>query len=384
MTTQDLYHANLRPLIITSKIVGAEIWTSTKRYTPASFSIMIQIVIYFGCNIWTAVRFRQDIIQMMKIINCAGIALQLTIKFFIALSLKERLKKLSDHTETHLYVRYGSEKEPENQLVRTCAERLSIIWKVMAFLYCSTLFVFALYPLFIYITESKLIPLFMFEVPGIDWHTTQGYIITVAVQVCTYVMGLCGMILADYLFVYLVFHGMTMIDIFELHMEQLTAKLKSKSNEDEPEIEKSWKNCLKDHISFTKFFKDIEDMLALICLIQIFTGVFAICDNMVLMLLTDWYAAYLFLLVCFVQLTIYFLLGNALELKVDSLHACLTHFPWDLLTVTQQKEYCFVMCRMRKSFMITMYGFSPLNFESYMSILRLLYQFFMMIFNFVQ
>lgn len=70
-----------------------------------------------------------------------------------------------------------------------------------------------------------------------------------------------------------------------------------------------------------------------------FTGVFAICDNLVLCALvcnncfmvriysffnvcfqTDWYASYLFLMICFVQMTIYFTVGNAVELKVIIIH----------------------------------------------------------------
>ncbi|XP_062705735.1 uncharacterized protein LOC109418121 isoform X2 [Aedes albopictus] len=249
------------------------------------------------------------------------------------------------------------------------AEKYNIILKILTLLYCSTLPVFALYPLYIYYTEGELIPLFMFEVSYIDWHTTWGYLLTNVVQVVTYVMGICGMILADGLLVMLATHGLAYMDVFMIHLEDLATVLQSENAvENEVEISKLWRACLTEHQTIIEFFDDIESVNGGMSLILVFTGVFAICDNLVLCALTDWYASYLFLMVCFVQLTIYFTLGNAVELKSDALDVGVVNFPWHLLKIDHQKEYLLLTCRLRKPIILTVYGFSDLNMETYMSI----------------
>lgn len=86
-----------------------------------------------------------------------------------------------------------------------------------------------------------------------------------------------------------------------------------------------------------RYLNDTEDIAGTLCLVQVFSCVFTICDAMLLVALvrtlhsvryrraaifvrfhlqTDWYAAVCFLIVVFGEITIYFLVGNLIELKV--------------------------------------------------------------------
>ncbi|KAL9708172.1 hypothetical protein quinque_011690 [Culex quinquefasciatus] len=116
---------------------------------------------------------------------------------------------------------------------------------------------------------------------------------------------------------------------------------------------------------------------------MVLTSVFVICINIILAVQTDWYACYSFLLLSFISLSIYFVIGNVLEKKLDAQDMCIITFPWNLLNSEQQKEYLFVVSQLQNSLILTIYGFSPLNFETYMEVLKGLYQFVMVILNFV-
>ncbi|XP_062542286.1 uncharacterized protein LOC134210259 [Armigeres subalbatus] len=384
MNAIDFYRQSIRILKFNSVIVGAELWNTKQFLTFGSYSIMTQMVIYFGCVFSTVHKYRHDMMHAMKVLNCAGIAFQLSVKFFIAMSNKDTIRDLLQIIETEMYDRYPDRSSREGETVFMYAKKYNILLRLLSLLYSSTLPVFALYPLFIYFSEGELIPLFMLEIPHVDWHSTWGYLFTNFLQVETYVMGLCGLVLADGLLILIAVHGLALMEILMIHLEELGEMLKSGiTDENENVINKQWKGCLREHQRITEFFEELTGFSAGICLILVFTGVFAICDNLVLCVLTDWYASYLFLLVCFVQLTIYYALGNTVELKSDALDLSVGNFPWNLLRNDQQKEYLFLLGRMQQPIILTVYGFSNLNLESYMSILKVLYQFAMMIINFV-
>ncbi|XP_035777082.1 odorant receptor 56a-like [Anopheles albimanus] len=137
--------------------------------------------------------------------------------------------------------------------------------------------------------------------------------------------------------------------------------------------------CEDKYLSVCRFLNNLEHLFGLTCLAQVVTGVFTVCISMVLALLTDWYPVYLFLAATFIELSAFFVIGNLVEKKVDELYDAITSLSWYRLSLQQQKEYGFVVLRQQRPLGLTAFGFMPLNFESYMSVLKGLYQFFVLI-----
>ncbi|EDS26898.1 conserved hypothetical protein [Culex quinquefasciatus] len=333
MSAFDIHNTDLKILILSSKVAGAEIWKPAQMLTPASYILLAQMVNYFACNFWTVYLYRDDIINFMKVLNSTGIAVQLSIKFFIAIFSKKKLVEMCDMIKTDIYQKYDSRAEPEGEMVYKYAETFHQILKILILMYFSSFVVVGLYPLYFYLVEGELTLLLMIEYPYANWHTTKGFIVTTFVHIVVYFTGICGLVLADALFII--------------------------------------------------YLKDIESFSAFICLVMVLTSVFVICINIILAVQTDWYACYSFLLLSFISLSIYFVIGNVLEKKLDAQDMCIITFPWNLLNSEQQKEYLFVVSQLQNSLILTIYGFSPLNFETYMEVLKGLYQFVMVILNFV-
>ncbi|XP_029727658.1 uncharacterized protein LOC109418214 [Aedes albopictus] len=384
MSAIDLYQQCIRIFKFNSIAVGVSLWNADQFLTIGSYSIMTQMVIYFWCNFWTVHKYRHDMLHVMEVLNSAGIAFQLSVKFFIAMYNKPIIRGLLQTVEDKLYARYPDRSSREGEIVYKFAKKCNILIKILAPLYCSSLFVFALYPLYIYYSEGRLIPLFMYEVSYVDWHTVWGYLLTNFVQIFIYVMGLNGLIMADGLVVLLALHGIVYMEVFMIHLDELAKLLQSENViENKEKITKMWRECLSEHQTLLEYFDDIENINGGMCLVLVFTGVFAICDNLVLCAVTDWYASYSFLLICFIQMTIYFSIGNAVELKSNALDISVANFPWYMFSRDLQKEYLFLICRLQHPIILTVYGFADLSLETYMSILKALYQFAMMILNFL-
>uniref|UniRef100_A0A182NZ75 Odorant receptor n=1 Tax=Anopheles dirus TaxID=7168 RepID=A0A182NZ75_9DIPT len=127
-------------------------------------------------------------------------------------------------------------------------------------------------------------------------------------------------------------------------------------------------NNLRSEFSNCLFLNNAEECFGLMCLVHVAMGVFTICDSMLLVVLTDWYPPYCFMMVGFLELTIYFLIGHIAEVKIDEMYDTIISMPWYKLPVLHQKEFNLFLCRQQRPMMLTAYGFHPLNFEAYMSV----------------
>ncbi|XP_049548309.1 uncharacterized protein LOC125959527 [Anopheles darlingi] len=240
---------------------------------PASFLIVFQVLTYFVANTYTVIKYRHDLIYVLKVLITLGSAVQVRKTF-------------------------------------TCLMVLS------------TGIGFVLYPFFVYMIQGTLLPLFLYELPYLDWHSVDK------------------------------------ADICLVHLRELRAMLNDVSKTadavDIAAVQKKWEQCMHDHRMTTSFLNNVEDLLGMICLAQVMMGVFTVCDCMLLVVL------------------------------VGDLYGVITSLSWYRLSLQQQKEYRFIIFRQQRPLGLTAFGFMPLNFESYMSVLKGLYQFFVLAMQYVQ
>ncbi|XP_053692350.1 putative odorant receptor 83c [Sabethes cyaneus] len=380
MSTVEAYNDILAPITFLSKIIGVEIWNVESIFSPMSYFTMINMVLYNLCACYTVRKYSDDPLKMLQIVVLFGIASQLIYKFFMAIEKKASLRALFDETKENIYCAFEKGTRKEKAAIEKTSRYLSIGWKILSVLYISSLFVFAIWPVYVYYTKNELVPLFFYEIPYVNIDEKTGYTLTMLFHVDIYILGLVGAVLADYGFIFVVFHSMLFVDLLVMNLTQLDDMLISENREANLNaIAEQWKICMKYHQITTEFLNTIEAVFGLSCLVQVFSCIFTMCDSMVILVLTDWYAAYCFLLVVFFELSIYFILGNLVELKIESLYENVTSLSWYRLSLSQQKEFLFVMARQQRPMILTIFGFAPLNFESYMTVLRALYQFFIII-----
>ncbi|XP_055634960.1 odorant receptor 30a-like [Toxorhynchites rutilus septentrionalis] len=385
MATSESFHAMMAPIITLSKTIGVEMWTSDKLFQPMSYVLMGQMLIYNICNGYTVYKYSSDPIEVMKITIICGVATQLILKYFIALVKKDTIRDIFQKIEEQIYCRYSDGSSEEKSIVEKTVRRMNLLWKFLVTLYVSTFFVFALWPFYVYYSTGQIVPLFMYEIPMTKIDEPVGYALSLLLHVDIYVLGVMGVLLADFALFFIVVHALTVIDIFILHMTELENLLRMEETKDKADqVAEKWKHCLQDHQFVTKFLYSTEEIGSLQILVHVFSCIFTICDAMLLLALTDWYASLCFLLVIFVDISIFFILGNVVELKTDEMYRRITDLPWNMLTVSQQKEFSYMLHRSQLPLMLTLAGFTPLNFETYMSVLKCLYQFFVMILRYVR
>uniref|UniRef100_A0A182NZ74 Uncharacterized protein n=1 Tax=Anopheles dirus TaxID=7168 RepID=A0A182NZ74_9DIPT len=382
MATIDGFRKLLNSLIITSKVTGVEMWTAPGKFVPASYYLSFHVFVYFVGTIYTLRKYADDPVYMMKVLITLGIAVQLYIKIFVMHWKADGIKKFSEKIESDILEVYQNGSAEETAVLKRNGRYLFIILRILIIIAFCAGTSFGLYPLLVYYVTGEVIPLFLYELPFCDWRTTSGYVISMLFQVNLLVIGIVGSILSDFLFLMYVMYAIARADILIVHLRELEILLNDNET-NEVILRQQWRQCMYDHQQSTEFLNNAEDYFGLMCLVQVVMGVFTICDGMVLVVLTDWYPPYCFMMVGFFELTIYFVIGHIAEVKIDEMYDTIISMPWYKLPVQHQKEFNLFLCRQQRPMMLTAYGFHPLNFEAYMSVLKRLYQFFVLILQYV-
>ncbi|XP_050093463.1 odorant receptor 30a-like [Anopheles aquasalis] len=362
MATVESYQSLCKYLIVASKIVGTEIWTAPRKMKPASFFMLFQVLTYFVANTYTVIKYRHDFKYVLKVLITLGSAVQLFVKIIVLL------------WRGHEFNNFGI--RIERDLLRAFENVLS------------TGIGFVLYPFFVYITQGTLLPLFLYELPYLDWHSVDKYFFHFAFQLELYAVGMVGELMSDFLIVMNSIYALARADLCIVHLCELRVMLDAASKKpdaaDIAAVRRKWEQCMHDHRIATSFLNNVEDLFGMICLAQVMMGVFTVCNCMLLVVLTDWYPVYVFLGATFLELSAFFVIGHLVEKKVDELYDAITSLSWYQLSLQQQKEYAFVVYRQQRPVGLTAFGFMPLNFESYMSVLKGLYQFFVLVLQYVE
>ncbi|XP_050093471.1 odorant receptor 30a-like [Anopheles aquasalis] len=388
MATLESYRALRSHMIIASKLVGVEMWTAPGKVRPASCFIVFQILLYFVGSAYTIIKYRHDLFYVLKILMTVGTAAVLFVKFAVSLFGGEEFDQYGKDIERDLLKPYQAGTPEEVAVLARTGRFLWLLSKVWLVAISSTGVGFLLYPLLVYFVEGKLVPLFLYELPFLDWHYVELYFVNLVFQIQLYVFGAIGAVLSDFVIVMYSFYALAKADICIVHLHELRTMLNDGSKmadaSDIAALKKKWQQCISDHRSSTRFLNNLEHLFGLTCLAQVVTGVFTVCISMLLVLLTDWYPVYLFLAATFIELSAFFVIGNLVEKKVDELYDAITSLSWYRLSLQQQKEYGFIVFRQQRPIGLTAFGFMPLNFESYMNVLKGLYQFFVLMLKSIQ
>uniref|UniRef100_A0A182G010 Uncharacterized protein n=1 Tax=Anopheles albimanus TaxID=7167 RepID=A0A182G010_ANOAL len=388
MATVESYQALCKHLIVASKIVGTEIWTAPGKMKPGSFLMLFQVLTYFVANTYTVIKYRHDLIYVLKVLITLGSAVQLFVKFIVLVSRGDIFQEYGKQIERDLLRPFENGTEVE---IAALSRAGRFLWQVFHFLFyliVSTGIGFVLYPLFMYMSQGTLLPLFLYELPYLDWHSVDKYFIHFAFQLQLYVLGMILEVMSGYLIVMYATYAIVRADICLIHLRELRTMLDDASKKsdaaDKAAMRKKWEQCMYDHRLATSFLNNVEDLFGMICLAQVMMGVFTVCNCMLLVVLVNWYPVYVFLGATFFELSAFFVIGHLVEQKIDELYDAITSLSWYRLSLQQQKEYGFVVFRQQRPLGLTAFGFMPLNFESYMSVLKGLYQFFVLVLQYVE
>ncbi|XP_065091494.1 uncharacterized protein LOC135712467 [Ochlerotatus camptorhynchus] len=263
----------------------------------------------------------EDSTEVLKALSFGGFFLQCLLKLIFTMANQNQYHVNHSNLKETIYLKYLEGTDRQKHVILKNVSQLLLLVKGTSLLYCSSILLFSIYPAYMYFIEEVKVPIFPLLVPGIDIYSAYGYGFTNMIHMILAVYGLFGALSSDTGFMMFIFHIVTHTDLLNINFNSFAANLCS--------LEEKYRT--KDYASFCRvemrklyvnhkavidFLTSLQMCYESICVVQVVSCVITISLNLLLALMSDWYATYGFLIASLFQLFIYAVLGTLIQLMV--------------------------------------------------------------------
>jgi hypothetical protein len=117
---------------------------------------------------------------------------------------------------------YKTNNSPgKSKVLNSSLKTMKFVAKLLTSLYTSVGLQFLITPLATYYLKGELIPIFEIYIPGLDYKTTQGYIITNFLHILFDFCGAFGSLMFDFIFFVFYYHIVTLNELMTIKMEEV-------------------------------------------------------------------------------------------------------------------------------------------------------------------
>lgn len=129
----------------------------------------------------------------------------------------------------HLYKEHITTKSSaRKEYFKRFSVFIEILFKSLVVLYFSSIFLFDLYPLYVYFTQNELIPTMPLFIPGLDEKTVIGFICLICVQLNASTLAVIGFIACDYFYAVIISSTLIFAQLISYNLEQINIDLQEK------------------------------------------------------------------------------------------------------------------------------------------------------------
>jgi hypothetical protein len=131
------------------------------------------------------------------------------------------------------------------RVLSSSLKTMKLVAKILTFLFTSAGVSFYMTPVAIYFLTGELLPFLEVYIPGLDYKTPRGYIITIFIQFFFILCGICGNFVFDSMFFVFYYHIVTLNQMMKIKMEEVGEYL-MKNDLKIPENAEKVKNMMKE------------------------------------------------------------------------------------------------------------------------------------------
>uniref|UniRef100_A0A182RQS2 Uncharacterized protein n=1 Tax=Anopheles funestus TaxID=62324 RepID=A0A182RQS2_ANOFN len=360
-------------------------WKKTYR-TYISFFLCGQ---YFLWMVWSII-IASDTFELFKSLSFLGFFFQCSLKMYYSSAKATQYGISFDGLKQTIYIGHTNGTVEQKSVIKRIFLVVQLITKVTTVLYTSSLFIFSLYPLYMYFIVGVKVTIFPLYIPGIDIYSAYGYGITNSLHMLIAVYGCIGAIASDIAFMMFVLHFVTYGELFRIECEQFQQDLSEATERwerDTPEYKTFCRQRMREiyqyHQNVILFLESLQECYQSLSVVQVGSCSFSIMFNLFLALTTDWYATYSFMFISWFQLFIFSLFGTIMQVMNDRMLRYIWNLPWYMLPSEEQRRFHFMLARSQLPAEMVIRSVGPLNMETFTDIMQKIYSAFTMMYSFL-
>ncbi|XP_319538.2 putative odorant receptor 83c [Anopheles gambiae] len=370
-------------------IIGFDVMTETWKKSYRTYMSIFLCSQYLILMVYSLI-IASDTFELFKSLSFLGFFFQCSLKMYYTIQQAPQYAVNFCCLKEAIYERHSKGTLAQKTTVTRIIDLLVLVTKAISVLYTSSLFIFSLYPAYMYFVVHVKVPIFPLYIPGINIYSAYGYGITNSFHMLIAVYGLFGALTSDIVFIMFVVHFVTYGGLFKIECEQFDQDLSGVLQHCE------WRTAVyktfcrqrmraiyQYHQSVIFYLESMQECYRNICVVQVASCSLSTVFNLFLALTTDWYATYGFIVISVFQLFVYCLMGTVMQIMNERMIDYISNLPWYMLPTEEQKQFKFMLARSQLSAEIMIRSVGPMNMETFTDIMQKMYSAFAMMYSFL-
>ncbi|XP_050070265.1 putative odorant receptor 83c [Anopheles maculipalpis] len=344
---------------------------------------------YFLWMVWSII-IASDTFELLKSLSFIGFFFQCSSKMYYTIANAAHYGNNFGGLQETIYNAHMDGTVEQKTVIERVISVILLATKATTVLYTSSLFIFSLYPAYMYFVMNVKVTIFPLYIPGINIYSAYGYGITNSLHMLIAVYGLLGALTSDTAFMLFVMHFISYGELFRIECEQFARDLSDFGEQWERHTPQYKAFCYdrmralyQYHQKVIEYLSSLQECYHSICVFQVASCSFSVMFNLFLALTTDWYATYSFIVISWFQLFVFSLLGTVMQIMNDRLNIYIANLPWYLLPNEEQQRYNFMLGRSQLPAEMVIRSVGPMNMETFTDIMQKIYSAFTMMYSFL-
>uniref|UniRef100_A0A3F2ZEK8 Odorant receptor n=1 Tax=Phlebotomus papatasi TaxID=29031 RepID=A0A3F2ZEK8_PHLPP len=230
------------------------------------------------------------------------------------------------------------------------------------------------------ITKTKILP-YGGVLPILDHESDYGYLINLVTYMFIIIYGVFGFFVSDYFYLNAMFMACGQIETIDVICQDLTTYLEKHEPHEIRKIDSLIAMIVKTQQRHTKYMAVFDEQFSLHSFVIIMSSMMGIAISMFLFLKKGWINGVLMIIVFFWEIFTLCLMGGIYLIKLEKAEIELYETKWYLLPEKKQRMFVCIIQYMQAIKEPAALSYVPLNFNTFVNCLKLMYQLLMVLLN---
>uniref|UniRef100_A0A182IPK8 Uncharacterized protein n=1 Tax=Anopheles atroparvus TaxID=41427 RepID=A0A182IPK8_ANOAO len=296
-------------------------------------------------------------------------------KFFIA--MYGRLDRF--HQEHRLHAK-------NNATLLLLMQRIHLVTRLITVQYVVSTIVFAIFPLLGFLWNGDRILCVSLLIPFTDPAILSHYLLNLLWQLYLLMIGVPGFAAAESVILLFVASLAGYADVLQNEIDELNTMLVEAEHPpaERTAVKQKLLEIARLHQRILEYENDLDERYYLNNLVQVFSAVFMLTGSLFLCYVSNYPTMYVLAATGTIQLFELCLLGTILSVKNEEIESTFYNSQWYLMDRSEKSTFLLMLHRSQHAVEMFVANMVPLNIVLFVTILRKIYAFLMMLINFYE
>uniref|UniRef100_A0A182NDC8 Uncharacterized protein n=1 Tax=Anopheles dirus TaxID=7168 RepID=A0A182NDC8_9DIPT len=381
--SHDLYVHNLSMIRWYASFVGLDIMEPNYRPNVLTFAAGFGSSMLLVGEFYTVWYFWPNLVKIMESAAMYGVIIQGVVKFYTAVRYRKFFEVMYNRLDLFHYE--CRQHEQNNATLLKLMERICLLRQYLTLQFCITLAILVFTPAVVYFFKNDTVLIFTILIPFTDPEKTSHYWINLSLQLYLVVIGTAGFIAAESVLILFVTSVAGYANVLKNEINEMNSLLLNAEHTGDRHVVKAkLLEILLLHQRVLEYEQDLEQRYYLNNWVQVASIVINLTGALFGCYVNGSFTMFSIGIAVTVQLFELCLLGTILSIKNEEIEHAFYNSLWYLMDRSERRIFQIMFHKSQHAVEMTVASMAPLNIVLFISIMRKIYAFAMMLMSFFE